>query len=250
MMRTEGDRVPHTKIVFGDDNGVIRTAIGEVNCRSHFPFARVKKENKSKRKNSEFWNRKDFLRLGTGVASSYSWVNFGVSCNERCRVNLKAISSILMHIWYMLWTFGIFCSHFGIFCSHFGIFFPVLVCCTKKNLATLVFEWPFPIWGFFTRTVSQLGHVAMEAPSTECPENRLDHFVICGRKISTRGNSQIYISALITGLKLADKFYPRIVHVCTQGQNGRPQLEFVNLQFWCLATEEQSSRVHCCKKPN
>jgi hypothetical protein len=29
-----------------------------------------------------------------------------------------------MAIWYILWSFG--------------IFFPVLVCCTKKNLATLV----------------------------------------------------------------------------------------------------------------
>jgi hypothetical protein len=32
-------------------------------------------------------------------------------------------------IWYILWPFGIFSGHFG-------IFFPVLVCCTKKNLAT------------------------------------------------------------------------------------------------------------------
>jgi hypothetical protein len=37
------------------------------------------------------------------------WVIFGGSCNGRC--------------WYILWTFG--------------IFFPVLVCCNKKNLATL-----------------------------------------------------------------------------------------------------------------
>jgi hypothetical protein len=34
-------------------------------------------------------------------------------------------------IWYILWPFGIFCGHFG-------IFFPILVCCTKKNLATLL----------------------------------------------------------------------------------------------------------------
>jgi hypothetical protein len=26
---------------------------------------------------------------------------------------------------------------FGTFCGHFGILIPVLVCCTKKNLATL-----------------------------------------------------------------------------------------------------------------
>jgi hypothetical protein len=74
----------------------------------------------------------------------------------------------LIAIWYILWLFGIFCGHllyfmviwnilwsFGIFCGHlvylmamwnilwaFGIFvvFPFLVCCTKKNLATLVAE--------------------------------------------------------------------------------------------------------------
>jgi hypothetical protein len=28
-----------------------------------------------------------------------------------------------------------------LFCSHFGIFFSVLVCCTKKNLATLEKCW-------------------------------------------------------------------------------------------------------------
>jgi hypothetical protein len=33
-------------------------------------------------------------------------------------------------IWYISWPFGIFPPHFG-------IFFPVLVFCTKKNLATL-----------------------------------------------------------------------------------------------------------------
>jgi hypothetical protein len=34
-------------------------------------------------------------------------------------------------IWYILWLFGLFCGHFGIFS-------PVLVCCSTKNLATLV----------------------------------------------------------------------------------------------------------------
>jgi hypothetical protein len=40
-------------------------------------------------------------------------------------------------------NFGIFCGHFGIFraiwcilCS-FGIYFPILVYCTRKNLATV-----------------------------------------------------------------------------------------------------------------
>jgi hypothetical protein len=36
-------------------------------------------------------------------------------------------------IWCILWAFGIFYV--------FGIFFAVLVCCTKKNLATLPQSW-------------------------------------------------------------------------------------------------------------
>jgi hypothetical protein len=77
------------------------------------------------------------------------WVNFGGSFNRRC--------------WYILWPFGIFQDHivylmaiwyisrsYSKFCGHLVYFmvnlyiFPVLVCCTKKNLATLVqqhFTW-------------------------------------------------------------------------------------------------------------
>jgi hypothetical protein len=57
------------------------------------------------------------------------WVNFGGSCNRRC--------------WYMLWTLGPFYGLLLYFMdiwnssSKFGIFIPVLVFCTKKNLATL-----------------------------------------------------------------------------------------------------------------
>jgi hypothetical protein len=42
-------------------------------------------------------------------------------------------------IWYILWSFWYILLSFGIFCGHFGIFFPVLVCCTKYNLATVIF---------------------------------------------------------------------------------------------------------------
>jgi hypothetical protein len=31
---------------------------------------------------------------------------------------------------------------FGLLCGHFGIFSPVLVCCNKKNLATLRRDFP------------------------------------------------------------------------------------------------------------
>jgi hypothetical protein len=49
-------------------------------------------------------------------------VNFVGSCSKRCR--------------YMLWPFGIFFSPFGKIYVIWYIF-PVSVCCTEKNLATL-----------------------------------------------------------------------------------------------------------------
>jgi hypothetical protein len=39
-------------------------------------------------------------------------------------------SSYFTAMWYSLWSFGIFIGHL--------VLFPALVCCTKKNLATLV----------------------------------------------------------------------------------------------------------------
>jgi hypothetical protein len=59
-------------------------------------------------------------------------VNFG-GWNGRCFVYLVYFVSI----WYILCPFGIFCVHlvyFEVICY----IFPVLVCCTNKNLATLV----------------------------------------------------------------------------------------------------------------
>jgi hypothetical protein len=63
------------------------------------------------------------------------WVNFGGPKIGKCR--------------HILWPFGILYGHLGSFmtiwhilCS-FGTFFPVLVLCTKKNLATLI-KWPVP----------------------------------------------------------------------------------------------------------
>jgi hypothetical protein len=58
------------------------------------------------------------------------WVNFGGYWNGKC--------------WYILCPFGLFYGNLVYFVViwsilwPFGIFFPVLVCCTKKNLATLL----------------------------------------------------------------------------------------------------------------
>jgi hypothetical protein len=42
-----------------------------------------------------------------------------------------------MVIWYILWSLGIFYGHM--------VYIPVLVCCTKKNLATLAAATKRPI---------------------------------------------------------------------------------------------------------
>jgi hypothetical protein len=53
-----------------------------------------------------------------------------------------AIRSIQWHlvyfmvIWSILWSFGLLCGRLVYFVVVWNIF-PVLVCCTKKNLATL-----------------------------------------------------------------------------------------------------------------
>jgi hypothetical protein len=54
-------------------------------------------------------------------------------------------------IWYILWLFGIFCGHLVYFVANwyilwlFGIHSPVLVFCTKKNLATLMYAPDLPV---------------------------------------------------------------------------------------------------------
>jgi hypothetical protein len=59
-----------------------------------------------------------------------NWVNFGGLYIGKC--------------WYIVWSFGTFYRHLGYVMAiwyilgQFGIFFPVLVCCTEKNLATLM----------------------------------------------------------------------------------------------------------------
>jgi hypothetical protein len=63
------------------------------------------------------------------------WINFGGSCNGRC--------------WYIL--------------RSFGIFFPVLVCCTKKSLATRATrlgEFPPKGWYFTLDSIIKIAVVA------------------------------------------------------------------------------------------
>jgi hypothetical protein len=64
------------------------------------------------------------------------WVNFIGPCNARWKYILwTTFCQFYGHlvyftdIWYILWTSGIFCGNL--------VFFPVLVNCTKKNLAIL-----------------------------------------------------------------------------------------------------------------
>jgi hypothetical protein len=93
-------------------------------------------------------------------------VNFGGSCNWRCR--------------YILWPLGLFYCHLVYVVAvlyiswSFGIFFPVLVCCTKKNLATLATNplifwssanwckfWP-PLMNFLALTPRRKAYVGLK----------------------------------------------------------------------------------------
>jgi hypothetical protein len=58
------------------------------------------------------------------------WVNFKWSCNERWWF-IYGHLVYFTAIWYISWPLGIF--------SGYLVIFPVLVCYTKKNLATLVY---------------------------------------------------------------------------------------------------------------
>jgi hypothetical protein len=89
---------------------------------------------------------KTFLKLLTQFRDRFARQNFSTR-TQGCQMvhfhtknlNLGRFWSVLQRkmsvnfnaIWSILWPFDIFCGHFG-------IFFPVLVCCTKKNLATLL----------------------------------------------------------------------------------------------------------------
>jgi hypothetical protein len=75
---------------------------------------------------------------GTVSSKIPIWVNFGGSYNGRCWYIVWPLGIFYSHlvyfvaIWYILWPFGIHILW------PFGIFSPVLECCTKKHLATLV----------------------------------------------------------------------------------------------------------------
>jgi hypothetical protein len=66
------------------------------------------------------------------------WVKFRGSCNGRC--------------WYILRPFGMYIlCPFDIYLWSSCICYPVLVCCTKKHLATLVVKFNKPIcWRLFS----------------------------------------------------------------------------------------------------
>jgi hypothetical protein len=66
-------------------------------------------------------------RLPDGIFSDQNFpkcVKFLGPCNGRCRSILRYLVYFTA-IWQILWSFG--------------TFFPVLVCCTKENLAALIF---------------------------------------------------------------------------------------------------------------
>jgi hypothetical protein len=112
---------------------------------------------------ADFFYRHGFRSVPTRVARWYIfkpkipiWGNFGGPWNIQC--------------WYILWPFGKFYNHLVYFMAiwyilwEFGQFSTVLVCCTKKNLATLVLTTLFFLRiPFLTNSFFPLAYLPIEA---------------------------------------------------------------------------------------
>jgi hypothetical protein len=72
--------------------------------------------------------------LPDGIFSNQIWVNFEGPCNGKCRHNLRPFGPFCRKLVYFVAIWSIL-QKFGIFCGHLVDYFPVLVCCTDKNLA-------------------------------------------------------------------------------------------------------------------
>jgi hypothetical protein len=65
-----------------------------------------------------------------------TWVNFRGFCNGQCWYNICPFGLFNGYLVYFLWPFGIFYGYLVYFSSF-------LVCCSKKNLATLPQHWKY-----------------------------------------------------------------------------------------------------------
>jgi hypothetical protein len=93
------------------------------------------------------------------------WVNFGGFCNVKMAVYFVANRSIFPSFVYVLWSFDIFCGHL--------VYLTVLVCCTKKNLATL----PHPPTVFFRNSISEKKFVYTVQEKSGSTEKKSVYFV-------------------------------------------------------------------------
>jgi hypothetical protein len=146
-------------------------------------------------------------------------VNFGGSCNGRCWYRY------CISIWYILRPFGIFYGHLAYFWL-FSIIFPVLVCCSKNNLATLM--------STKNSTVVRLQHLASvrhnafnQFPNPFCEHKQSIWLLRAGanptitsynatfKKISPIKNALTYYNADVVDSKV-----PRLAPVCLVASRG------------------------------
>jgi hypothetical protein len=104
--------------------------------------------------------------------------------------------------WLILWPFGTFCGHseyfsrFGTFCVHLVYFFPVLVCRSEKNLATLV---TLTDAEGYTDQGEQMSFekIAQSFAKTGFCQNTLIHYFFSAKKNKTKFELLLYFSYLL-----------------------------------------------------
>jgi hypothetical protein len=105
------------------------------------------------------------------------WECFAMKDVGKFYVNLVFFTAIS----YIVWPFGIFCGNFG-------NYFPVLVCCTTKNLATLLCTWG----QFFEKgdrqklcTFAILAFILPVSMLTHLPKKQPSKYRTCGEKLTS-----------------------------------------------------------------
>jgi hypothetical protein len=136
------------------------------------------------------------------------WVNFGRPCNRRC--------------WYCLWPICIFYSQMVYFMAirynlwSFGIFFPVWVCCTEKNLATLRRTTTKHVRADCFRNMRSIERNADRVPSAELPSLNSSDRRRSSRTLSRGWMLQSYHWAMWMAIRATGWFFEKVAQIRAQ----------------------------------
>jgi hypothetical protein len=163
--------------------------------------------------------------------------------NQKSQLGEKCSGYQIGKCWYILWTFRIFFGHLGywmtiwhIVCS-VGAFFPVLVSCTKKNLATLepanYQKWRFFCWAkkklFFLKVKQRRERIELGRRKEESSGKKkrratsYDAILVPSRYIDPRSVSHLHtqVGIVMPGYKI---LHPGLKLLCVLGKNCHAQV--------------------------